>query len=633
VRGVRRAVGDAAVDLRSAWSASSWAWLTVAVVAFAAPAAIGEARTGDVAGWLCTALAAVGLNAAVGLGGIPVLSQGAFMAVGAFAVGKLSGASAWDPASAALVGVALSLVAGAAVGVVATRLRPAFVAVATWLVAWLVGLALTAFPALSGGAQGLVVRNVPFHPAGIGPVVTMTPTILYETAAALLFLALLAYRTVARNRPGLGLAAVRQGPAEAAALGVPAARLEWGAVVAAAGVAGAAGALSVQVAGVADPAAFGPLRSVELFVAVVLGGAGTTLGPVVGAAVLAALPRISTTLGSALGVERERFEPVVAAVLLLAALLLLGRGGLVRLAADGWRRLRPSPDEPGRPERSAVRRGADRPTPPVPDDRTRHEAPTGQTTKLEARALLRRFGGVVAVGGIDLELPGGEVRALIGPNGSGKTTLLRLLAGDLEPDDGTMVLNSHDLTALPTRDRVAAGVVRTLQATAVFPGLTALEQAVAGTDVRRRDAGAVRTVLATPRSRADAAAARDRALAALAEVGLDHRANVPAERLTATEQRLLTIAAALASGPRILLLDEPAAGLSASDLGGLAELLRRLATRGMAVLLVEHNLRLVRRAADAVTVLDAGTVIASGRPEDVAADPDVRMAYLGRAAL
>ena len=156
----------------------------------------------------------------------------------------------------------------------------------------------------------------------------------------LVVVSLLAFRTVARNRPGLELAAVRQGPDAAAALGVPAARLEWGAVVAAAGVAGAAGALAAQVAGVADPASFGPLRSVELFVAVLLGGAGTTLGPVAGAAVLAALPRLSSALGSVFGVEEVRFEPVVAAVLLLAALLLLGRGGLVRAAGTLRRRAR-----------------------------------------------------------------------------------------------------------------------------------------------------------------------------------------------------------------------------------------------------------------------------------------------------
>jgi ABC-type branched-subunit amino acid transport system ATPase component len=252
---------------------------------------------------------------------------------------------------------------------------------------------------------------------------------------------------------------------------------------------------------------------------------------------------------------------------------------------------------------------------------------------VEARGLSRRFGGVVAAEGVDLSLAPGRVHALVGPNGSGKTTLLRLLAGDLDPDAGSVAIGGRDVTAVPEAGRVAAGVARTLQATTVFPDLTALEHAVAGTEVRRRDGGAIRTLLATPRARAGAGAARARALSALDEVGLGDRANVPAERLSSTEQRLLMIAAALASGPRALLLDEPAAGMVAADLPRLAAIIDRMAARGMAVLLVEHNLRLVRRVASEVTVLDAGRVIATGPPGDVADDPEVRLAYLGRAAL
>ena len=525
---VRRAISGARADLRAAWRPASWAWLAAAAAAFAAPVLLGDARTGDLAGWLCTALAAVGLNAAVGLGGIPVLSQGAFMAVGAFAVGRLTGVSGWDPASAAVVGIVLALGAGAAVGVIAARLRPAFVAVATWLVAWLAGIALVAFPSIGGGGQGLVVHNVPFHVAGVGPPVTMTPTILYETALALVVLALVGFRVVARNRPGLELAAVRQGPDAAAALGVPAARLEWGAVVAAAGVAGAAGALSVQVAGVADPASFGPLRSVELFVAVLLGGAGTTVGPVAGAAVLAALPRVSSWLGIAFGVEQERFEPVVAALLLLVALLLLGRGGLVRVVADAWRRARdassprtgPEPESaaPEGPELSEPGEAPEERASPAPA--TASGSPSGGPV-LHAEGLTRRFGGVVAAEGVDLTLEPGRVHALIGPNGSGKTTLLRLLAGDLAPDAGVVILGGRDVTGLDAAERVEAGIARTLQATTVFPDLTALDHAVAGTEAHRRDGGAIRTLLATPRARAGARDARARAMAALREVGLD----------------------------------------------------------------------------------------------------------------
>jgi branched-chain amino acid transport system ATP-binding protein len=248
---------------------------------------------------------------------------------------------------------------------------------------------------------------------------------------------------------------------------------------------------------------------------------------------------------------------------------------------------------------------------------------------LEGRGLRRRFGGIVALDGVDLRLEPGRVHALIGPNGSGKTTLLRLLAGDLDPDAGSVSFDGRDVTRTTELERVRLGVARTLQSTSVFPALTALEHAETGTVAGRGDGGAIRTILATPRARAGARSAGARAHSALREVGLADRASTPAERLTSTEQRLLMIAGALASGPGALLLDEPAAGMVFPDLPALAAVLDRLAGRGIVVVLVEHNLRLVRRVASWVTVLDAGRVIAEGPPGEVADRPEVRLAYLG----
>src|SRR5262249_37819101 len=204
--------------------------------------------------------------------------------------------------------------------------------------------------------------------------------------------------------------------------------------------AGTAGAIAVQVAGVADPASFGPVRSVGLFVAVLLGGAGTTLGPVAGAAVLALLPRMSSALGSAFGVEQARFEPVVAALLRLAALLLLGSGGLVRAAGSLWRRRGPT--------HRAVSVVGEPDLEPAPDEAivAQPRPAAGAGPFLSGHGLTRGFGGVVAADDVDLELLPGRVHALIGPNGSGKTTLLRLLAGDLAPDAGSVSIGGSDAT-------------------------------------------------------------------------------------------------------------------------------------------------------------------------------------------
>jgi branched-chain amino acid transport system ATP-binding protein len=243
--------------------------------------------------------------------------------------------------------------------------------------------------------------------------------------------------------------------------------------------------------------------------------------------------------------------------------------------------------------------------------------------------LTKRYGELVALDGFDIELPPGRVCALAGPNGSGKTTALRILAGAVRPDAGAVVLGARDVTGVPTPDRVRLGVVRTLQATGLFPELTVLENVVAGGFVRRGHGGVGRTLLATPHARAETEVARGEARSLLETVGLDPLADRRARTLTALEQRLLMLATAEASGPGVLLLDELAAGAAQSELHRIVAAVASLRTAGRAVLVVEHDFGLVRRVADHVVVLDAGRTIAAGRPEEVAADPVVRRAFLG----
>jgi ABC-type branched-subunit amino acid transport system ATPase component len=258
--------------------------------------------------------------------------------------------------------------------------------------------------------------------------------------------------------------------------------------------------------------------------------------------------------------------------------------------------------------------------------------PLGPTApaRLEARGLVKRFGGDPAVNGLDLTVEGGMITALVGPNGSGKTTALRLLAGTLAPDDGTVALDGIELGEGSQRTRALAGIVRTLQATSVFPGRTALENVLVGAGLVNRHSGFLRTLLATPKARAEARATRALALGALERVGLGHIGDRPAAELTGSEQRLVMLAAALAARPRVVLVDEPSAGASPADLARIATVLRDLRADGLALVVVEHNLRLVRRVADRVVVLDAGRTLASGSPEEVADDAAVRAAYLGR---
>jgi branched-chain amino acid transport system ATP-binding protein len=245
---------------------------------------------------------------------------------------------------------------------------------------------------------------------------------------------------------------------------------------------------------------------------------------------------------------------------------------------------------------------------------------------LEAEGLVKRFGGIVAADGVSLAVRPGEVHAVIGPNGAGKTTLIAQLAGELRPDAGRIRFAGVDVTALPVWARAALGLARSFQVTSLFSEFTALDNVALA--VQARSGHSFRFWRDARRDPALRAPAR----AALAEVGLAARADVPAGALAHGEQRQLEIAMALATRPRLLLLDEPTAGMGPEDSARMIELLRRL--RGAyALLLVEHDMEAVWALADRITVLVYGRIVASGAPDAIRADPEVQRAYLGDEAL
>jgi branched-chain amino acid transport system ATP-binding protein len=241
---------------------------------------------------------------------------------------------------------------------------------------------------------------------------------------------------------------------------------------------------------------------------------------------------------------------------------------------------------------------------------------------LAARGLRKSFGAVAATDGVDLEVFEGETHAIIGPNGAGKTTLISQLSGRLRPDVGRIVFTGEDVTALPEPARARRGLARSFQVTSIYREFTALDnvalavQAHAGHSFRFwRDARAERAL-------------REPALAVLEEVGLGDRADVIAANLAHGEQRQLEIAMALATRPRLLLLDEPVAGMGVEESQRMVKFLATLKGR-MTMILVEHDMDAVFTLADRISVLVYGRVIATGRPEDIRANPEVRAAYLG----
>jgi branched-chain amino acid transport system permease protein len=546
---------EAAREVRAGWRPRSTLSAAAFGVAALAPLVTGDARTADLASGLYLACAAVALALVVGVAGLPLLSQGGFVAIGAVAGAHLLERGVPTPLAAVAAAAAGGL-AGAGTGLAFARLPRAGFAAGTWIVTWLIAIAVGAIDWLLGGSNGIVISAGP-SPGGH-----------YEVALALTALAALAFAALARSSVGLQLAAAREREQAAAALGVPVLRLRTAAVASAGAVAGLTGALTVELAGVADAGSFGPYLSFKLFVVVLIGGGLAALGAPAGVIVLAVLSVLADAVGALEHVAASRAHTLLASIMLL---------GVVSIGWDGLLR-------PARARR--VGRGAS----------PSRAAPRGLT----ADGLGKRYGELVAAADVSLRADPGTITALVGPNGSGKTTVLRMLSGAIEPDEGHL-------------DGV--GAVRTLQATAVFPSLSVLEHLLVGSARRRRRGGFVRTLLATPQAREEDAGFVAEAEATAARFGLS--GEEAAGRLAAGDRRVLMLAAAYATGAPILLVDEPTAGASAAEVARIAALLRGLRAEGLTLVVVEHNMQVVRDIADHVVLMDAGRILRSGAPEEM----------------
>ena len=247
---------------------------------------------------------------------------------------------------------------------------------------------------------------------------------------------------------------------------------------------------------------------------------------------------------------------------------------------------------------------------------------------LSIRGLTKRFGGLTANSDISLDVPEGSLTAVIGPNGAGKTTFFNMISGALPPTEGRIRFAGEDITGLPPAEVARRGLVRTFQLVQLFRNMTVVENVEVGLHVVTR--GTLGAALLRPRwARAQERDVAERARELLAFVGLAGEADRPADRLAYGQQRLLELARALAAKPRLLLLDEPAAGLNTQESAALAAIIRQVNAQGTTVLLIEHDMSLVMRVAGHVAVLDFGRKIAEGAPAAVQAHPDVLAAYLG----
>lgn len=546
-----------------------------------------------------TILLTASLNLCMGYAGLLSIVQTGLFGVGAYATGILATQGHLNTWLAMLVGVAATVGIGVLIAAVSLRARALYFGMITLTFDLIVVGVATNGGKLTGADTGLF--GVP-QPQLFGD--DLGARGFYYLAIVLTLLCLLAIRNLVRSRTGRSFMALRESPDSAAALGIAPYRTQLYAFSLSSALAGLAGALFVTLNGFVTPGNAALSGGLILFIGVLLGGSATVIGPVLGIGIVA-------TIQHYLEISAPNYQQLIFGVVLLTAMMLIPAG-----IVGTWKKTRLDTVEDPEP-----------PSDPPDGVLSRTEPAVGSA--LHATGIVKRFGGVLALDRVDLDVAAGSIHGLIGPNGSGKSTLISIATGFLKPDEGRVELFGRPG---PRRPHLAArqGMVRVFQAPHVFERLSVLENGIVGLHLESRQP-LLASILRLPAFQRDERRMRGLALARLDEVGLRNLAMKPASALSHGQKRLLEVSRCLGTNPRLVVLDEPATGLTAQEVDALAALLRRLKGQGITVLVIEHNVPFVMSVADRVTVLNEGRVLIDDRPAAVQASSEVRAAYFGTA--
>lgn len=548
------------------------------------------------------ALMVLGYQFIFGHAGALSLAQGAFFGLGAYVTGILGSRYGWSFSATFPLSLAAPAALAAFIAVPVLRLASHYFALATLAVSQLVWLIAVNWQSMTGGANGLA--GVPGIEIFDFQVTRGLPLAIFVWSWVILA-GIVAWASM-RGLYGRCFPLIREAPLAAATLGMDVEGRRAAMLVLSAIYGGVAGALYVHVQNVVSPDTVGFPIMVACLAMAVVGGRGRVSGAIVGALLLVHLPEWMRGLGNT--------YLIAYGAALLAAVVFVP-DGLVGGGERLWRRLWP-------PACSV---------PPVGAHQLAHSLAAKCDPSLQITALRKSYGGVTALGGLDMDLAAGEIVAIIGPNGSGKTTLANLITGLDCPDHGRIFLDGQNISGRAPTQIARLGVARSFQTPQLAADQTVLDT-VAVARSNREGVSLPKTLLAlasTIGPDPSLIRARVNAMALLEQAGLADQALQPCGALAHGDRRRVELMRALATDPKLLILDEPAAGLAESEVERLSRLLRACAERGMGVMVIEHLMGFVLPLADRVICLDEGQVIAEGRPDKVALHEGVRAAYLG----
>jgi len=614
----------------------------------------------------------LGLDIVFGYTGEVSLGHAALLGIGAYTAGIFAEKLGIGMIPALPAGIVVAAIFGLLLALPALQVTGPYLAMVTLAFGTIVYTLINEMDFLTNGPLGITLRKPLFIDlrdyADSIPFFDMSAARLrefefYFVVAACLLLSLVVVNRLIASRYGRAFEALRDAPIASDCMGVSVYKHKVIAFGVSAGMAGLAGVLFAYSEQYIAPNNFGIELAIQFLLAVTLGGRKSRTGPILGAIIIVVLPNLLADIdlfrviaaviaavaliAGAAGMrahpenKSQVVVPVALCLVFFVFSLLLDKITDYKLAIFGAMILFVVYYLPDgiygfvRTALSRLRPGLVRTHAVIEahgDDAHVWSAATSEVVPgrplLEVQQVVMQFGGLKALDGVDLAVMPGTIHGLIGPNGSGKSTMMNVLTGIYVPTGGDIKFEGRSIAGRNSPDIAAAGIARTFQNVQLFGELTLIENVMVGLHHTYR-ASLAEVAIASPRSRREDAAAKVRAASILRFVGLDVLANEEARNLPYGKQRLLEIGRALALDPKLLLLDEPAAGLTAPDIKELVEIIRKIRGHGITLILIEHHMDVVMSLCDTVTVLDFGQKIAEGPPTAVQADERVIAAYLG----